>query len=82
MYNTKNHEVSLKELNRKLDTEARRIVKEKEENIVKYVSKQAHLGGNSKIFFKNKDGANVTISFRLNKDGNIRLAYEKQFAGI
>ncbi|MBI3589082.1 MAG: hypothetical protein HY093_01555 [Candidatus Liptonbacteria bacterium] len=70
--------VSLLELNQKLDAEAKRLVREKEEGIVKYVSKVANLNGNSRMVFKRKSGAEVTLSFRLNADGNIRLAYEKQ----
>lgn len=76
----KYHNVSLEELNQKLDAEAKRLVREREEGIVKYVSKKANLAGNSSMVFKNKSGAEVTLSFRLNADGNIRLAYEKQFS--
>ncbi|OGZ54736.1 MAG: hypothetical protein A3B25_01610 [Candidatus Ryanbacteria bacterium RIFCSPLOWO2_01_FULL_48_26] len=69
-------DVTLKELDRKLNQEAKRIVREKEEDIIKYVSKKANLTGNSSIIFKNKSGAMVTLSFRLNKDGNLRFAFE------
>lgn len=72
--------VSLVELNQKLDTEAKRLVREKEEGIVKYVSKVANLNGNSRMVFKNRNGEEVVMSFRLNMDGNIRLAYEEQLA--
>ena len=70
--------VSLMELNQKLDVEAKRLVRDREEGIVKYVSKVANLNGNSRMVFKNKSGAEVTLFFRLNKDGNIRLAFEEQ----
>lgn len=70
--------VSLVELNKKLDVEARRLVKGREEGVVKYVSKKANLLGNSIMVFKNKTGAEVTMAFRLNKDGDIRFAYENQ----
>ncbi|MEK9173023.1 MAG: hypothetical protein AAB594_00420 [Patescibacteria group bacterium] len=72
------HVVSLVELNKKLDVEARRLVKGREEGVVKYVSKKANLLGNSIMVFKNKTGAEVTMAFRLNKDGDIRFAYENQ----
>lgn len=70
--------VSLTELNQKLDVEAKRLVREKEEGIVKYVSKEANLNGNSRMVFKTRNGEEMTMSFRLNVDGNIRLAYEEQ----
>lgn len=68
--------VSLKELNTKLDVEARRLVLAREEGIVKFVSKKANMNGNSRLVFKNKDSVTVTLFFRLNKDGNLRFAYE------
>lgn len=74
--------VTLKDLNYKLNEEAKRIVKTKEEGIVKFVSKKASLTGNSVLLFKNKNGENVTISLRLNKDGNLRLAYEPRFSNL
>ncbi|TSC82309.1 MAG: hypothetical protein G01um101420_473 [Parcubacteria group bacterium Gr01-1014_20] len=74
------HVVSLVELNKKLDVEARRLVKGREEGIVKYVSKKANLLGNSTMVFKNKTGVEVTMAFRLNKDGDVRFAYENQLA--
>ncbi len=39
--------ITLEQLNQKLDEEARRIVREKEGGVAKYVGKQAHLGKNS-----------------------------------
>ncbi|MBI2635629.1 MAG: hypothetical protein HYW79_03790 [Parcubacteria group bacterium] len=68
--------VSLKELNQKLDVEAKRLVLAKEEGIVKFVSKKANLAGNSRLVFKNKNKVTITLFFRLNKDGNLRFAYE------
>ncbi len=70
--------VSLVELNQKLDIEAKRLVRDREEGIVKYVSKVANLNGNSRMVFKTRSGDEVTLTFRLNVDGNIRLAYEEQ----
>ena len=77
MNTPKNPVVNLKLLNQKLVFEARRIVREREEGIVKYVAKKANLTGNSTIIFRNQDGEKVMLSFRLNKDGNLRFAYEK-----
>lgn len=75
----KKHNVSLEELKQKLDAEAKRLVREKEEGIVKYVNKEAVLEGNSKMIFKTENGEEVTLSFRLNQDGNLRFAHEKRF---
>lgn len=72
--------ISLKELNQKLDIEAKRLVLAKEEGIAKYVSKKANLKGNSTVVFKKKDGTEITLSFRLNENNNLRFAYEKRFA--
>lgn len=73
---SKKQPVTLKDLNNKLIEEAKRIVRIKEEGAVKFVSKKANLTGNSMLLFKNKYGEKITISLRLNKDGNLRLAYE------
>ena len=73
--------ITLEQLNQKLDEEAKRIVREKEGGVAKYVSKQAHLGKNSTLVFTKKDGTKVTMSFRLNENDNLRLAYEKRFIG-
>lgn len=73
---SKKQPVTLKDLNNKLIDEAKRIVRIKEEGAVKFVSKKANLAGNSILLFKNKYGEKITISLRLNKDGNLRLAYE------
>lgn len=79
MNKPKVHIISLKELNRKLDEEAKRLVKTKEEGIAKYISKKANLKGNSTIVFKKKDGTEIKLSFRLNENDNLRFAYEKRF---
>lgn len=79
MNKPKIHHVTLKGLNRKLDQEARRLVREREEGIMKYISKKADLEGDSRMVFKNINGAEITLSYRLNKDGNLRFAYEKRF---
>ena len=71
--------ISLKELNQKLDEEAKRLVRAKEEGIAKYISKKANLKGNSTVVFKKKDGTEITLSFRLNENDNLRFAYEKRF---
>lgn len=71
--------ISLKELNQKLDAEAKLLLREKEKGIVKYVSKKANLKGNSVLIFNKEDGTKITISFRLNEDNNLRFAYDKRF---
>lgn len=72
--------ISIKELNQKLNEEAKRLVRAKEEGIAKYISKKANLKGNSTVVFKKKDGTEITLSFRLNENNNLRFAYEKRFA--
>lgn len=76
MYKRRIQPVSIKELNQKLDIEADRLVRVQEDGIVKFVSKKANLAGNSRLVFKKENGVTVTLSFRLNKDGNLRFAYE------
>jgi len=71
--------ISIEELNQKLDNEARLLVRLKDEGIAKYVSKKANLKGNSTLVFEKKDGTKLTMSFRLNEDNNLRLAYDKRF---
>lgn len=73
---SKKQPVTLKDLNYKLIEEAKRMVRIKEDGVVKFVNKKANLTGNSMLLFKNKFGEKITISLRLNKDGNLRLAYE------
>ena len=70
--------VSPKELDQKLDFEIKRLLREKEEGITKYVSKKAFLNGNSTLVFQNKAGEKITLSYRLDKDGNLRFARENQ----
>lgn len=79
MNKSKRLPISLEELNQKLDNEAKFLVREKEEGIAKYVSKKANLKGNSTLVFKKKDGTKLTLYFRLNKDNNLRFAYDKRF---
>lgn len=79
MNTLKNQPVSLKQLNKKLDVEAKRIVREREEGITTYVSKKAVLGGDSKMIFKDANGMKITLSYRLNENGNLRFSYEKRF---
>ena len=76
MNTSKKQLVTLKDLNCKLNDEAERIVRVKKDGIIKFISKKANLIGNSSLLFKNKDGEKITIFLRLNKDGNLRLAYE------
>ncbi len=75
----KAHLISLAGLNQKLEQEAKRLVREKEGGIAKYVRKKANLTGNSMLVFKKKDGTKIVLSFRLNENDNLRFAYEKRF---
>ncbi len=74
--------VTLEGLNKKLDVETKRLVREKEEGIVKWISKKAVLNGNSVLVFKDKTGTKITMSYRLDKDGNLRFARENQMTNI
>lgn len=71
--------VTLEGLTEKLDFETKRLVREREENIIKHVSTHAVLNGISTMVFKNKAGAKVTLSYQLDKSGTLRFAREKQF---
>lgn len=79
MNKSKTPPISLEELNQKLDNEAKFLVRIKDEGIAKYISKKANLKGDSTLLFKKKDGTKLTMSFRLNEDNNLRLAYDKRF---
>ncbi len=72
--------VTLDGLNQKRNLESRRGVREREEGIVDYVSKTTMLHGISKLIFKKRDGAKITLSYRLDKGGTLRFAREKRFA--
>lgn len=72
--------VTLEGLREKLGFEIKRLVREREEGIVKHVSTTAILNGTSTLVFKNKDGEKITLSYRLDKGGALRFAREKQFA--
>jgi hypothetical protein len=74
--------VSLEGLISKLAFETKRLIREKEEGIVKWISTKPVLNGNSVLVFKNKQGAMVTLSYRLDKDGALRFAHEKQYAHL
>ncbi|MBS3902938.1 MAG: hypothetical protein KGZ30_01015 [Anaplasmataceae bacterium] len=79
MNNPKKEVITLPELNKKLDEEAKRLVREKEDGIVKYISKKANLDGNSEITFRKNDKTKITVLFRLNENNNLRLATEERF---
>lgn len=76
-----NPPVSLAGLNQKLDFESARLIREREEGIVKRISKVAVLNGISKLVFKNINGAKVMLSYRLDPSGNLRFALEQRFTG-
>ena len=72
--------VSLEELGKKLSFEVKRLIREREEGIVKWISTKMVLHGNSTLIFKNKAGEKITLSYRLDKDGALRFAHEAQYA--
>jgi hypothetical protein len=72
--------ISLEGLNKKIDLEIRRLVREKEENIVRHIRTKITLNGISTLVFKNKAGRNVTLLYRHDESGTLRFAREKQFA--
>ena len=74
--------LSLEGLNKKLAFEIKRLVREKEEGIVKHVRTTTILNGVSKLVFNKKDGASITLSYRYDASGTLRFAREKQFAHI
>ena len=80
----KGHHVplTLAGLNQKLAFEIKRLIYEKEDGVVKHVSTIVRLNGVSTLLFKNKEGKNVTLSYRHDESGNLRFAREKQFAAI
>lgn len=80
----KGHHVplTLAELNQKLTFEVKRLVREKEEGIVKHVSTKASLNGISTLVFRNASQKKVTLSYRHDESGNLRFAREKQFTDI
>jgi len=74
--------LTLPGLNQKLSFEIKRLIREKEDGVVKHVSTKASLNGTSTLIFKNKAGKTVTLSYRHDESGNLRFAREKQFAQI
>lgn len=71
--------VTLDGLREKLGFEIKRLVREREEGIVKHLSTTAVLNGISTLIFKNINGAKVTLFYRLDQGGTLRFAREKQF---
>jgi hypothetical protein len=80
----KGHHVplTLPGLNQKLAFEIKRLIREKEDGVVKHVSTKVSLNGVSTLLFKNKEGKSVTLSYRHDESGNLRFAREKQFVAI
>jgi hypothetical protein len=74
--------LTLPGLNQKLSFEIKRLIREKEDGVVKHVSTKVSLNGISTLIFKNKEGKTVTLSYRHDESGNLRFAREKQFAVI
>jgi hypothetical protein len=81
-HKAQNAPVSLEGLNQKLDFESKRLVREREEGIVKRVSKTAVLNGTSTLVFRNINGAKIILSYRLDASGGLRFAREKQFTEL
>ena len=78
-----NHDpITLEVLDQKLDFEIRRLIREKEEGIASYISRKTVLNGVSRLVFKNRAGAKVTLSYRLDTGGTLRFATEKQFMNM
>lgn len=82
MKKTKSHydPITLEGLKKKLDFEIKRLVREKEDGVVKHVRTKTALNGISILVFKNKEGKNVTLSYRHDESGTLRFAREEQFA--
>jgi hypothetical protein len=78
----RNEPVTLIGLNKKLDFEIKRLVREKEDGIAKYVSKTANLNGISKLVFQKKNREKITLSYRLDDGGTLRFAREKDFMSM
>jgi len=74
--------LTLPGLNQKLAFEAKRLIREREDGVVKHVSTKASLNGISILLFKNASGKSVTLSYRHDESGNLRFAREKQFAQV
>jgi hypothetical protein len=72
--------VTLQELTKKLDFEAKRLVREREDGVAKHIRTKVTLHGISVLVFKNKEGKNVTLSYRHDEGGTLRFAREEQFA--
>jgi len=75
----RNIPVTLDVLNQKLDFEAKRLIREREEGIASCVGKTPSLNGVSKLMFKKVNGAKITLSYRLDDGGTLRFAREKSF---
>ena len=80
----KGHHVplTLTGLNQKLAFEVKRLVREREDGVVKHISTKVSLNGISTLLFKNASGKSVTLSYRHDESGNLRFAREKQFTQI
>ncbi len=79
---TKGHfiPVTLEGLTKNLAFEAKRLVREKEDGITIHLRTKITLHGISTLVFKNKEGKNITLSYRHDEGGTLRFAREEQFA--
>jgi RNase P/RNase MRP subunit POP5 len=71
--------ISLDGLTKKISSEVKRLIREKEEGVVKHIRSKVSLNGISMLVFKNKEGKNVTLSYRHDESGTLRFAREEQF---
>lgn len=74
--------VTLEGLTKNLRFEVKRLVREKEDGVVKHIRTKVLLNGISTLLFKNKEGRNITLSYRHDASGTLRCAREEQFAQI
>lgn len=71
--------ITLAGLNKNINFEIKRLIREKEDDIVKHVSTRTTLNGISVLVFKNKDGKSITLSYRHDQNGTLRFAREERF---
>jgi hypothetical protein len=72
--------VTLEGLIKNLNFEVKRLVREKEEGVVKHIRTKVSLNGISTLVFENKEGKKVTLLYRHDAGGTLRFAREEQFA--
>ena len=71
--------ITLEGLTKNLNFEVKRLVREKEDGVVTHLRTKVTLHGISTLVFKNKEGKNITLSYRHDEGGTLRFAREEQF---